>query len=92
MKSGLTFRDRLYGAILNSQQADGSWSGNIGPIYVTAVNLTILQLDKRLSCRSTSADRRCRAAMRNRQEGVAVAAGGEPAASCRMAPMTPSIV
>lgn len=39
------FRDRLYEEIINSQQADGSWSGDIGPIYVTAVNLTILQLE-----------------------------------------------
>jgi hypothetical protein len=39
------FRDRLFEEIIGSQQADGSWSGDIGPIYVTAVNLTILQLE-----------------------------------------------
>jgi len=33
--------------IINSQSADGSWQeGHIGPIYVTAINATILQLDK----------------------------------------------
>ena len=26
--------------------ADGQWEGNIGPIYVTACNLIIMQLDK----------------------------------------------
>lgn len=40
------FRDKLYNHILKEQQADGSWTGNIGPIYVTACNLTMLQLDK----------------------------------------------
>jgi hypothetical protein len=39
------FRDKLYSHILKEQQADGSWTGNIGPIYVTACNLTMLQLD-----------------------------------------------
>ena len=40
------FRDRLYNKILNEQSAAGSWSGNIGPIYVTSCNLIMLQLDK----------------------------------------------
>jgi hypothetical protein len=40
------FRDKLYSHILKEQQPDGSWTGNIGPIYVTACNLTMLQLDK----------------------------------------------
>ena len=40
------FRDKLYNQIVNEQQADGSWTGNIGPIYVTACNLIMLQLDK----------------------------------------------
>src|SRR5436190_10722150 len=40
------FRDKLYGHILKEQQPDGSWTGNIGPIYVTACNLIMLQLDK----------------------------------------------
>jgi squalene cyclase len=40
------FRDKLYSHILKEQQADGSWNGNIGQIYVTACNLIMLQLDK----------------------------------------------
>jgi hypothetical protein len=40
------FRDKLYGHIIKEQQADGSWTGNIGPIYVTACNLIMMQLDR----------------------------------------------
>ena len=40
------FRDRLYNRITSEQQTDGYWQGNIGPIYVTSINLAILQLDK----------------------------------------------
>jgi hypothetical protein len=40
------FRDKLYNKIVNEQTGDGSWTGNIGPIYVTACNLIMLQLDK----------------------------------------------
>jgi squalene cyclase len=40
------YRDRLYDKIVSEQNADGSWTGNIGPIYVTACNLIMLQLDK----------------------------------------------
>ena len=40
------FRDKLYGRIIGQQKGDGSWSGNIGPIYISAINLTILQLEK----------------------------------------------
>lgn len=40
------FRDKLYNKIIGEQQTDGSWSGNIGPIYVTACNLIMLQMDK----------------------------------------------
>jgi hypothetical protein len=40
------FRDKLYGHIVKDQQTDGSWTGNIGPIYVTSCNLIMLQLDK----------------------------------------------
>ncbi len=39
------FRDRLYSHLLGQQSADGSWSGNIGPIYITSLNLTMLQLE-----------------------------------------------
>mgnify|MGYP005840046167 CR=1 FL=1 len=42
------FRDRLYDKIVSEQTANGSWMGNIGPIYVTACNLIMLQLDKAL--------------------------------------------
>lgn len=41
------YRDKVYAKILNEQSADGSWTqGYIGPIYTTAINLTILQLEK----------------------------------------------
>ena len=39
------FQARLYAKILKEQSGDGYWSGNIGPIYVTALNLTMLQLE-----------------------------------------------
>jgi hypothetical protein len=40
------YRNRLYEKILAEAGADGSWTqGSIGPVYLTAVNLTILQLD-----------------------------------------------
>jgi len=45
-KEWIPFRDKLYNHIIKEQQPDGSWSGNIGPIYVTACNLIMLQLDK----------------------------------------------
>lgn len=45
-KEWLPFRDKLYNHIVKEQQTDGSWTGNIGPIYVTACNLIMLQLDK----------------------------------------------
>ncbi len=40
-----TFRDKLHAKIIGEQTDDGSWTGNIGPIYVTACNLIMLQLD-----------------------------------------------
>jgi len=40
------FRDRLYDRIAAEQRADGSWEGQIHPVYVTACNLTILQIDR----------------------------------------------
>jgi hypothetical protein len=42
------FRDKLYDKIITEQTSEGSWTGNIGPIYVTACNLIMLQLDKAL--------------------------------------------
>jgi hypothetical protein len=40
------FRDKLCNKIVNEQNDEGYWTGNIGPIYVTACNLIMLQLDK----------------------------------------------
>ena len=40
------FRDKLYNRIVSEQQADGTWTGNYGPIYVSSCNLIMLQLDK----------------------------------------------
>lgn len=40
-----TFRDKLYDRITREQLQNGSWMGNIAPVYVTSINLTILQLD-----------------------------------------------
>ena len=39
------FRDKLTEKIIDEQAPDGSWNGNVGPIYVTACNLIMLQLD-----------------------------------------------
>jgi hypothetical protein len=41
-----SFRDKLNSRIVSEQQGDGSWNGNIGPIYVSSINLIIMQLDK----------------------------------------------
>jgi hypothetical protein len=45
------YRKPTFDALVRSQSSDGSWSGgsnwsHIGPVYVTACYLTILQLDK----------------------------------------------
>lgn len=41
------YKDAMFDYLKTQQAADGSWtSGYIGPVYSTAVNLTILQLDK----------------------------------------------
>ena len=40
-----SFRDKLYDKIVSEQEPNGSWNGNIGPIYVSACNLIMLQLD-----------------------------------------------
>lgn len=44
----LGFRDRLYDTIIKDQRQDGSWEKQISPIYITACNLIILQLDRGL--------------------------------------------
>lgn len=46
--SWLGFRDRLYENIVKSQKSDGSWEKQISPVYITACNLIILQLDRGL--------------------------------------------
>jgi len=41
------YRNKVYQRILSEQAADGSWGqGYIGAVYTTAINLTILQLEK----------------------------------------------
>ena len=40
------FRDRLYDQIVSEQRPDGYWEGQIDPVYVTACNLIILQLNR----------------------------------------------
>ena len=39
------FRDKLANKIISEQAPDGSWAGNIGPIYVSSCNLIMLQLE-----------------------------------------------
>jgi hypothetical protein len=40
------YRDGIYARIVREANPDGSWSqGYIGPVYTTAINLTILQLE-----------------------------------------------
>ena len=40
------FRDKLYRTILKKQLKPGNWTGSVSDVYVTAMNLIILQLDK----------------------------------------------
>lgn len=47
-KSWEVFRDKLYDRIIREQKSNGAWEGNVGSVYVTAINLTILQLEKAL--------------------------------------------
>ncbi|MGL4424047.1 MAG: prenyltransferase/squalene oxidase repeat-containing protein, partial [Gemmataceae bacterium] len=42
-----SYREAMFDHLKSQQNADGSWSsGYIGPVFSTAVNLTILQLEK----------------------------------------------
>ena len=41
----LGFRDQLYDRIAREQRSDGSWDGQIHPVYITACNLIMLQID-----------------------------------------------
>jgi len=44
-KSWEEYRDQIYARLVHEANPDGSWSqGYIGPVYTTAINLTILQL------------------------------------------------
>jgi len=46
-KSWEDYRAKIFQRILNEQGSDGSWTqGYIGAVYTTAINLTILQLDR----------------------------------------------
>lgn len=42
----LPFRDQLFKSIANNQRPEGFWEGQIHPVYVTACNLIMLQLDR----------------------------------------------
>jgi hypothetical protein len=40
------YRKKVFARILSEASPDGSWSqGYVGPVYTTAINLTILQLE-----------------------------------------------
>ncbi|MGH9678065.1 MAG: prenyltransferase/squalene oxidase repeat-containing protein, partial [Candidatus Acidiferrum sp.] len=42
-----TFRKTTFDNLVRSQAGDGSWSGgHVGPVFITAVHLSIMQLDK----------------------------------------------
>ena len=44
------YRDKIYARLVSEADPDGSWNqGYIGPVYTTAINLTILQLDNAAS-------------------------------------------
>lgn len=41
------YRDKIYARLISEASPNGSWNqGYIGPVYTTAINLTILQLEK----------------------------------------------
>lgn len=40
-----TFRDKLYDRIVREGKSNGYWTGNIAPVYVSSINLIVLQLD-----------------------------------------------
>jgi len=42
----IPFRDKLYERIVSDQRSDGYWEGQIHPVYDTACNLIMLQLDR----------------------------------------------
>ena len=40
-----SYRNRLFLRLMREQSNDGSWNGNIGKVYITSINLTVLQLE-----------------------------------------------
>ena len=43
------YRTVLFDKLMQTQQADGSWSAGsvgVGPVYSTAINVAVLQLDR----------------------------------------------
>jgi hypothetical protein len=41
-----SYRDRIYDRLINEAGSDGCWNqGSVGPVFTTAVNLSILQLE-----------------------------------------------
>lgn len=44
----LPFRNKLYDRIISEQEGEGAWQGQIHPVYITACNLIMLQLDQGL--------------------------------------------
>jgi hypothetical protein len=42
-----SYRDRIFARLISEASGDGSWThGYVGPVYTTAINLTILQLEE----------------------------------------------
>ena len=39
------YRDKLFTKLVREALNDGSWNGEIGKVYITAINLTILQME-----------------------------------------------
>ncbi len=39
------FRDKLYQVIMSAQKPEGNWTGNVGDVYVSSMNLIMLQMD-----------------------------------------------
>ena len=45
-KAWLDYREAVFGRLVSEASSDGSWGqGYIGPVYTSAINLTILQLE-----------------------------------------------
>ncbi len=46
-KTWEAYRDKIYPRLVSEASSDGSWNQSyIGPVFTTAINLTILQLPK----------------------------------------------